>query len=111
MFSSDLAAVTGIEVARTNLYFLLAFSLTILVGLRFMGALLSSTLIIVAAAVGRQLTDRMSHFLLLPSAASVASVLIGFPISKYIFKTSTAGQTIVIVSVLLFGLSLLFKRR
>ena len=64
LFSSELAGLTGIEVDRMNLYFLLAFSLTILVGLRFMGALLSSALIIVPAAIARQLTDRMSRFLL-----------------------------------------------
>lgn len=111
MFSSELAAVSGIKVGRMNLYFLLAFSLTILVGLRFMGALLSSALIIIPAAVGRQLTNGMSHFLLFSSVTSVVSVLIGLATSTYVFKTSTAGPTIVIVSAVLFALSLLFKKR
>ena len=44
IFSTDLAAATGVNTVRLDLYFLLLFSLTILVGLRFMGALPASAL-------------------------------------------------------------------
>jgi len=40
LFSPELAAATGINVSRLNLYYLLIFSLTVLLGLRFLGALL-----------------------------------------------------------------------
>src|SRR5438477_8121758 len=40
LFSPELAAATGVNVARLNLYFLLMFSLTVLLVLRFLGALL-----------------------------------------------------------------------
>jgi len=53
VFSPDLAAATSANVARTDLYFLLVFSLTVLIGLRFMGALLASALIILPAATAR----------------------------------------------------------
>jgi ABC-type Mn2+/Zn2+ transport system permease subunit len=110
LFSPELAAATGVNVARLDLGFLLMFSLTVLVGLRFMGALLSSALIIIPAATARQLTDRMAEFIVLACAASLVSVAAGFLISTLIFKTSTVGPTIVIVSVLLFVLSLLKKK-
>ena len=42
IFSPDLAAATSVNVSRLDFYFLLLFSLTVLVGLRFMGALLAS---------------------------------------------------------------------
>lgn len=111
LFSPELAATTEINVERLNLYFLLAFSLTVLVGLRFMGALLSSALIIIPAAIGQQLTDRMSHFLIVSGVASVFSVVAGFFISAYVLNTSKVGPAIVIVSVSLFCLSLLTKVR
>lgn len=110
VFSEDLAAVAGINVNRMNLYFLLAFSLKILVGLRFMGALLSSALIIVSAAAGRQLSNRLSRFLLYSSLVSMASVLLGLLTNTYLLRRSSPGPTIAIISTLLFGLSLLSKR-
>ena len=110
LFSPELAAATGVKVARLDLGFLLVFSLTVLIGLRFMGALLSSALIIIPAATARQLTIRMAQFVVLASAVSLVSVAVGFLISTLILKTSTVGPTIVLVSVLLFVMSLLKKK-
>jgi ABC-type Mn2+/Zn2+ transport system permease subunit len=110
LFSPDLASATGVNVARLDLGFLLVFSLTVLVGLRFMGALLSSALIIIPAATARELTERMAQFVVVTCVASLVSVAAGFLVSTLIFKTSTVGPTIVIVSVLLFVLSLLKKK-
>jgi len=111
IFSPDLAAVTGVNVSRLDLYFLLLFSLTVLVGLRFMGTLLASALIIVPAATARQLTNKLSRFLLLAEATSLLAVTAGFLLNLFVFKFSTAGPTIVILSSMLFGLSLLRKTR
>ncbi len=111
IFSPDLAAATGVNVSRLDLYFLLLFSLTVLVGLRFMGALLASALIIVPAATARQLTNKLSHFVLLAAAASLLAVTAGFLLNVFVFKFSTAGPTIAILSSMLFGLSLLRKTR
>ncbi len=110
LFSPELAAATGVKVASMDLGFLLVFSLTVLVGLRFMGALLSSALIIIPAATARHLTDKMAQFVLLACAASLVSVVAGFLVSTLILKTATVGPTIVIVSVVLFALSLLKKK-
>src|SRR5206468_899629 len=81
LFSPELAAVSGVNVSRLNLYFLLAFSLTVLLGVRFLGALLVGALIIVPAAIGRQLTHTLTAFLLISSLASVLSVGLGLTIS------------------------------
>ena len=105
IFSPDLAASTGVNVDRVDLWFLLIFSLTILVGLRFMGTLLASALMILPAATARHLTDKLSNFLLVSSAASLVSVVGGFLLNAFVFKLPTVGPTIVIFSALLFGLS------
>ena len=109
LFSPELASATGVNVARLDLGYLLVFSLTVLVGLRFMGALLSSALIIIPAATARELTCRMTQFVVVACATSLISVVAGFLISMLIFKTSTVGPNIVIVAVFLFVLSLLKK--
>jgi ABC-type Mn2+/Zn2+ transport system permease subunit len=107
IFSSDLAASSGVNVPHMDLYFLLLFSLTVLVGLRFMGALLASALIIIPAATARQLTDSMSRFFLFSAGASVLSVAAGFLLNSFVFKASTVGPIIAIFAALLFGLSFL----
>jgi zinc transport system permease protein len=111
IFSTDLAAATGVKIARLDLYFLLLFSLTVLVGLRFMGALLASALIIMPSATARQLTNKLSHFFLLAVLASLVSVGAGFLLNGFVFRFSTAGPTIAILAALLFSLSLLWRVR
>jgi len=111
IFSPDLAAATGVNVSRLDLYFLLLFSLTILVGLRFMGALLASALIILPAATARQLTNKLSRFFLLAAAVSAFSVTAGFLLNVLVFRLATAGPTIAILSAMLFCFSLLGRTR
>jgi zinc transport system permease protein len=72
-----------------------------------MGALLSSALIIIPAATARQVTSTMNQFVLVASATSLFAVAVGFVLCDLIFKNSTVGPSIVIVSVVLFGLTLL----
>jgi ABC-type Mn2+/Zn2+ transport system permease subunit len=109
LFSSDLAAATGVNTSRLNLYFLLLFSLTVLIGLRFMGALLAASLIILPAAIGRQLTSSMRSFLITSVVASALSVSIGLLLSISIFPKFDFGPMTVIVAAALFSASL-FKR-
>ena len=118
LFSPELAAATGVNVSRLNLFFLLIFSLTVLLGVRFLGALLVGALIIVPAAIGRQLTHTLTAFLLTSSLASVLSVGLGLAISV-VYPHITVGQVklnlalgpaIIGVATLLFLLSLLRKK-
>src|SRR6266498_2619569 len=94
LFSPELAAVTGINVARLDLYYLLIFSLTVLLGLRFLGALLVGALIIIPAAIGRQLTHTLNAFLLTSSLASVLSVALGFTLSRFYPHITIAHVTL-----------------
>jgi zinc transport system permease protein len=111
LFSPELGAATGLPVARLELYFLFSFSLTVLIGLRFMGALLSSALIILPAATARQLADRLGSFIMISMFASALAVGCGFLVSSRFLHTSTMGPTIVIISATFFAVSLLIKRR
>jgi ABC-type Mn2+/Zn2+ transport system permease subunit len=105
VFSSELAAATGVNIDRVNLYFLLLFSLTVLVGLRFMGSLLTGSLIIVPAAIGRRFSTRLSEFLIASAVASLFSVGTGFFLSRFAPKFGP-GPSIVLVASVLFALSL-----
>lgn len=109
LFSPELAISSGINLNRLNLYFLLIFALTVLTGLQFLGGLLMGALIIIPAAIGRQLTHTLSAFLFASAAASVASVAIGFFLaSRWGFSL---GPAIVTVAAFLFAISLLKKKK
>ena len=118
LFSPELAAASGVNVSLLNLYFLLLFSGTVLLGLRFLGALLVGALIIIPAATGRQLTHTLTAFLAMSSAASVLSVILGFMISHFYPRVAlgqitlnlTLGPAIIAVATVLFLLSLLRKK-
>jgi zinc transport system permease protein len=107
LFAPELAAATGVKLERLNLYFLLVFSLSVLVGLRFLGALLAGALIIIPAATGRRLTSDLSHFLLVSCLASVVAVGSGFAVTHYLLPEFSPGSVIVIISAAIFILSLL----
>ncbi len=92
-----------------NLYFLLVFSLSVLVGLRFLGALLAGALIIIPATTGRRLTSDLSHFLVVSCLASVVAVGSGLAVTRYLLPRFSPGPVIVIISAALFILSLLKK--
>lgn len=118
LFSPELAAATGVNISLVNLYFLLVFSLTILLGLRFLGALLVGALIIIPAAVGRQLTHTLTTFLSASALVSVLSVIIGLSISRYfphvhigpVTLNLELGPSIISVATIFFLFSLLRRK-
>jgi len=108
LFSPDLAAVSSINVNRLNLYCLLIFSVTIILGLRFLGALLVGALLIIPAAIGRQLTHTLSSFLTISSIAGVVAVGTGSFVASYWGLES--GPSIICVAAVVFLLSLAKKQ-
>ena len=109
-FSTELAASSGIRVDRLDLAYLMVFSLTVLIGLRFMGALLASSLIILPAAAARQFADRLSRFFAISAAISIASILAGFFLNTYVAHLSTIAPMTVMFAAIVFAASLLVRR-
>ena len=108
-FSPELAAATRVNVSRVNFFFLLAFGATIMLGLQFLGALLVGSLIIIPAAIARQMTHRLELFMAISAGSAVAATAAGLLISSH--STLPLGPTIVAAASALFGLSLLKKIR
>ena len=105
IFSPDIARALKIDVDRVNFLYLCTFGATILLGLRFLGALLVGAMVIVPAATARRLTSSLNRFVVLSAAASMLSVGAGFMASRYWHLA--LGPTIVGVASAMFGLSLL----
>jgi len=109
LFSPELAASAGVNVNMTNLWFLVLFGLAILGSLRFLGALLVGSLIIIPASAARQLTHTLGNFLIASALLSVASMLIGFWLASA--YGLDLGPTVVVVAAALFVLSLFKKKK
>ena len=105
LLSPDLAQTSGVNIDRMNLFFILSFSLTIILGLQFLGALLMGSLIIIPAAIARQLSHSFHGFLAISAFSAVVSVLLGF-LAANVYDLAL-GPTVVAVATILFLLSLL----
>ena len=77
--------------------------------MRFLGALLVGSLIIIPASTARQLTHSLGSFMTASALLSVAAMLVGFWLSTA--YGLQLGATVVVVSAVFFALSLLKKKR
>lgn len=107
LLSSDLAKTMGLKVSAINLIFLLLFSLNVLLGLKFLGVLLMGALIIIPAAVAKNLAWSLSSDLVISVVAAILSVTTGFLAAS--FFGLNLGPTVISAAAVLFFLSMAVK--
>jgi ABC-type Mn2+/Zn2+ transport system permease subunit len=106
--STDLARTAGIRASRLELLFLLAFSLTIALGLRYLGVLLMGSLIIIPAATAKVVARGLNAMLSVAVGAAVASTLIGEVLAARLGRPT--GPLIICVAAVLFFGGLVYRR-
>ena len=105
LVSRDLARTSDIDVSRLSLGFLLAFSVTVALGLRYLGVLLMGSLIIIPAATAKHLAASLNTMLALAAAIAVAATLIGMALAQVLQREP--GPVIIAVAAGIFFVSLL----
>jgi ABC-type Mn2+/Zn2+ transport system permease subunit len=105
LISTEVATASGIGVARLHLSFLIAFSVTVALGMRYLGVLLMGSLIIIPATVARRMARSIDGMLAIATAAALVSTLTGTWIAALTHRPS--GPLIVTIAGGLFFLSLL----
>lgn len=108
MISPDLASVSGLKSKRLNLYFLLIFAVTVILGLKFLGALLMGSLIIIPAAAAKNASWNINSMLVIAILAGAVSVIGGFILAPY--YNLAMGPTTIVLASLIFLISLPFVR-
>jgi ABC-type Mn2+/Zn2+ transport system permease subunit len=103
-FNRDLAQVEGVNVVLWDYLFMGLLAVTVAVSLKVVGIILVSALIIVPAATARNLAHNFRTMMALSIAIGLVSAVAGLVGSFYLDTAS--GPTIVMVSILLFVLSL-----
>jgi ABC-type Mn2+/Zn2+ transport system permease subunit len=108
LVSPDLARTSGVKVARVNLLFLLAFALTVALGLRFLGVLLMGSLIIIPAATAKHVATSYGSMKAVAVGIAAVATLLGAILSPGLGLA--AGPLTIAIAAGIFGLSLLSRR-
>lgn len=109
LVSPEVAHTSGVRLARLDLQYLLAFAITVALGLRFLGALLMGSLIIIPAAAARRLTRDLRSMLWVSALLAVGTTLVGIVVAPRVGQKT--GPVIVTIAALVFLASALGSRR
>ncbi|PWB38470.1 MAG: hypothetical protein C3F02_03900 [Parcubacteria group bacterium] len=108
LISKDLAKTAHLSTEKLEWQFLLLFALTVVLGLKFLGVLLMGSLIIIPAAIARNLAHNLNSLLIISALSAVLAMVGGMILSTYF--ALQLGPAIIIVAGGLFVLSLLRVR-
>lgn len=106
--SPELAQVEGVNVKKTQLILMLLTALTIALSIKFVGALIITSLLIIPAATARRFANTPEKMTLVAVFISILAISMGLLLSAY--YDTAAGPSVVICSALLFSVSLLKKQ-
>lgn len=105
----SLAAVEGVAVKKTLLIYVLLIAALVAVAIKLVGVLLTTALMIVPAATARGLSRTPLQMVVIASLIGMVSVIAGLGLSLYMDVTT--GPAMVLVTLILFILTLLFRKR
>lgn len=105
--SEDLAKSQGVNVSRTNLIYLLLVALVVALGVKFLGTLLTGAMVIIPAVAAKNISKSIMQFQWLAILFGIVSAVLGILTAGYFGISS--GPAVVLVSILLFLISYIFK--
>lgn len=107
-FDRESARVSGIRVNRLDMLLGVLTAVTVVLGMKLVGILLVSALLVIPAAAGLQLASSFKQAIGLSSLVAFVSVVLGLCASFYL--DFPASGSIVIISFVFFCLFFLIKR-
>ena len=107
--SPELAQIEGVNVARFRLILMLLTALTIALSMKFVGALIITSLLIIPAATARRFASSPETMVLWAILFSILAITGGLLFSS--LKDTPAGPSVVLCSGLFFLLSLVKKTK
>lgn len=107
-FNEETARVSGIPVDAINLLLSILTALTVVVGMRLVGVLLISALLVIPTVAGIQVARSFREALGIAILLSASSVIVGLILSYYL--DLAAGGAIVLSALALFALLTLTRR-
>jgi manganese/iron transport system permease protein/iron/zinc/copper transport system permease protein len=106
-FDPEVAAASGVNVARTEAMLMLLLSLAILATLTVIGVTLVAAMLVIPAVVARMVTDSFGRMLVLSTAIGAACGLAGMYLSY--FAAVPSGTMIVLTGAAVFCVALAWQ--
>lgn len=107
MISEELSQSIGIKNKILEFAYLFIFAIAVALGIKFVGALLMGSLVIIPAASAKNISKSLNSFLSLSVIFSVVAAIIGVYISYYYSLPS--GPIFIIISAVFFIFSLFIR--
>ncbi|OHA13771.1 MAG: hypothetical protein A2909_02000 [Candidatus Tagabacteria bacterium RIFCSPLOWO2_01_FULL_39_11] len=108
-FSEDWARIQKINVPFMNFLFFSLLALSVAIGIKLIGALLMSSLLIIPAAASLNISRNFFQTTIISVIFGVVGMIAGLYFTS-IFPAIPSGPAVVLVEILFFGLSFLFKK-
>lgn len=108
MISGEIAHSVGVNTSRLEFVFLLIFALSVALGIRFVGALLMGSLVIIPAASAKNIAKSLKTFLIWSVVFGVFAATLGMWIA-YSSKVAP-GPVFILISAGLFAISMVIRQ-
>lgn len=106
--SPELAHTSGVNIRTVRIAFFLVVAFAVALGIQFMGILLMGALIVLPAAIAKNISPNLRIMFMAGAAISAVSVVGGIVMADKMHWLP--GPAVVIVLTVLFGISLLFRK-
>ena len=105
--SPELAQVEGVNIRKMRFILMILTALTIALSMKFVGALIITSLLIIPAATARRFAKTPESMVIIAVFLSMTAISLGLLLSA--FYDTAAGPSVVIASAFLFVISLARK--
>ena len=108
MLSQELAQSIGIKNRILELVYLFIFALAVALGIRFVGALLMGSLVIIPAASAKNIAKSLKSFMIISVSLGILTTMLGI---IFAFGSKTApGPLFILISAGFFVITLIIRR-
>ena len=101
--SPDLAQTNGVNLKRNNAIYLVCIAITVALGVRIVGGLMTAALLAIPACTAKNISTNLNQYKVISTIAGSAACLIG--ILSYALFGIPSGPAIIIASAILFLMS------
>jgi len=92
LVSRDMARTSGIDASRLSVLYLTTFSITVALGLRYLGVLLMGSLIIIPAATAKHLATALNSMLVIAVTIAMSSAIAGSVVARRSLRRRSHGH-------------------
>lgn len=108
-FDEEFAETLGLPVGKLYMLLLVLIALTIVILIRLVGIILVIAMLTIPPSIAIRFSSKLSKMMFLSVILGIIFTLIGLLLSYYLNLVS--GATIIVVSIIFYLISLLFKKR